>query len=126
MTNIVEQDIKISKNEVTCENGTIVYRLIVPIDDQEAERIDAIGRSFLDRKEADRVLIDIRRSSSFSSAARKRWANFLRHPGIVRTAIFGGSTFVRTLAVFVIGASQMKNVKFFATEREALEWLHSS
>ena len=119
------QDVRTLKNEVACENGMVVYRLLFPIDDEEAERIDTVGRSFLDSKDADRVLIDIRRSSYFSSAARKRWAGFLRHPNIKKTAIFGGNTFVRTLATFVIGASQKKNIRFFATEREAIEWLRA-
>lgn len=125
MTGTAEQDTKILKNDVVCENGIVIYRLTAPVDDQESERIDALGRSFLDRKEADRVLIDVRRSSDFSSAARKRWASFLQQPGIVKTAIFGGNTFVRILALFIIGASKKKNVKFFATEREALEWLRA-
>lgn len=125
MTNTAEQDTKTLKNEVTCEKGMVVYRLLAPIDDREGERLDTEGRAFLDRKEADRVIIDIRRSSYFSSAARKRWTNFLQNPEIVKTAIFGGNTFVRTLATFVIGAAQRKNIKFFATENEALEWLHA-
>ncbi len=125
MVDTEEQKTDSPKNEVFCENGILIYRLTVPVDDQESERIDALGRSFLDRKEADRVLIDIRRSSDFSSVARKRWSNFLGYPGIVKTAIFGGNTFVRTLALFVIGASRKKNVRFFATEREALEWLRA-
>lgn len=126
MMNTVEQDTKTLKNEVTCEGGVVVYRLAAPIDDREAERLYTEGKAFLDRKEADRVIIDIRRSSDFSSAARKQWVDFLRNPEIIKTAIFGGNMFVRTLATFVIGASQMKNIRFFATEQEALTWLHSS
>ncbi len=125
MTDIAEQNAKTQENEVTCENGVVMYRLVVPVDDKEAKRIDAIGRAFLDHKQADRVLIDIRRSSEFSSAARKQWVEFLRNPNIVKTAIFGGNVFVRTLATFVIGASQMKNIKFFTTEQEAIEWLRN-
>ncbi|MHB8710577.1 MAG: DUF7793 family protein [Minisyncoccota bacterium] len=126
MENTTPQNEKTQRNEVACENGMLVYRLLIPVDDQEAEQLDIAGRAFLDRDEADRVLIDIRRSSSFSSAARKRWVDFLRNPKIVKTAIFGGNTFVRTLATFVIGASRKKSIQFFATEREALEWLHES
>lgn len=125
MENAVEQDTKTLKNEVLCEKGMVVYRLAAPIDDREGERLYTEGKAFLDRKEADRVIIDIRRSSDFSSAARKRWVDFLRNPEIVKTAIFGGNTFVRTLATFVICASQRKNIRFFATEQEALTWLHS-
>ena len=126
MADAAEQDVQTQRNEVACENGILAYRLLTPVDDKEAERLDIAGRAFLERKEADRVLIDIRRSSDFSSAARKRWVDFLRNPSIKKTAIFGGNTFVRTLAIFVIGASKMENIKFFATEHEAREWLQSS
>lgn len=111
-------------NNVTCDGKILRYQLLAPVDEVEAERLDVLGRGFLDRKEACAVLIDMQRSSDFSSAARKRWVGFLQHPEIKRTAIFGGSVFVRTLAAFVIGASQKQNIKSFATEAEALDWLH--
>ena len=120
-----ETTIVTSPNEVRCEHGTIQYRLLASIDEKEAERLDLAGRAFLDKGEASRVLIDIRASSDFSSAARKRWVGFLQHPAIAKTAIFGGNVFVRTLAMFVIGASQKKNIKFFATEAQAVEWLQA-
>ncbi|HQU07761.1 MAG: hypothetical protein B7X04_02570 [Parcubacteria group bacterium 21-54-25] len=123
MTESATQNIVEKRNEVRREEDILVYRLNVPIDDKEAERLDAAGRIFLDRNEASRVLIDIRHSTDFSSAARRRWVAFLQHPAIVKTAIFGGNTFIRTLAMFVIGASQRKNIKFFATEQEARTWL---
>ena len=89
-------------------------------------RLDHAGREFLDRGEATRVLIDIRRSTDFSASARKRWVTFLQHPSITRTAIFGGNTFIRTLATFVIGASRRKNIRFFKTEQEARTWLNDA
>lgn len=111
------------QNEIWCDAKILRYRLVAPIDEAEANRLDTLGRGFLDRKEACAVLIDMQRSSDFSSAARKRWVSFLQHPEIKRTAIFGGSVFVRTLAAFVIGASQRQNIRSFATEAEALDWL---
>lgn len=118
------QDSVAPTNNVTCDGKILRYQILAPIDEAEAERLDVLGRGFLDRKEACAVLIDMQRSSDFSSAARKRWVGFLQHPEIKRTAIFGGSVFVRTLAAFVIGASQKQNIKSFATEAEALDWLH--
>jgi len=118
-----QQNIGAVQNEVWCDGGVVRYRLIAPIDEKEAERIDTAGRVFLNRGDARYVLIDMQKSSDFSSAARKRWVGFLQHPQIQKTAIFGGNIFVRTLATFVIGASQKKNIKFFAAEKEAVEWL---
>lgn len=112
------------QNEIWCDAKVLHYKLVAPVDEGEAERLDTLGRKFLDGKEACAVIIDMQRSSDFSSAARKRWVSFLQHPEIKATAIFGGSVFVRTLAAFVIGASQKQNIKSFATEAEALDWLH--
>jgi len=112
------------QNKVWCDAGILRFQLLAPVDETEADRLDTLGRGFLDRKEGNAVLIDMQRSSDFSSAARKRWVGFLQHPEIKCTAIFGGSVFVRTLAAFVIGASQKQNIKSFATETEALDWLH--
>jgi len=123
MVDTNDSDIETSRNNVYCENGIIVYRLVTPVDDVEAKRLDEAGRVFLDRNEADRILIDIQSSSNFSSAARKRWVHFLQNPSIVKTAIFGGNIFIRTLATFVIGATKKKNIKFFGAEQEAHQWL---
>jgi len=104
----------------------VIYRILAPVDDQEGERLELAGQAFLDRKEADRVLIDIQGSTEdFSAGARKQWAKILRHPNIIKAAIFGGNTFVRTIATFVIGATGRKNIKFFATEKDAREWLYA-
>ena len=121
-----QQKTEVVPNEVWCENKIIHYKLLSPVDEKEAERLDTAGRGFLDRNEATSVLIDMQKSSDFSSAARKRWVGFLQHPQIGKTAIFGGNVFVRTLATFVIGASQKKNIKFFAAEKEAIEWLQEA
>lgn len=122
-TSLSNSNIKTLRNDIHCEDGMIVYRLTTSVDDTEAKRLDELGRVFLDRNEADHILIDIQKSSDFSSAARKRWVNFLQHPRIVKVAIFGGNIFIRTLATFVIGASKKKNIKFFETEEEARKWL---
>lgn len=123
---MVETDTKhIAENVVTCDKGILRYQLLGSVDEKEAERLDTVGRAYLDRGEARAVLIDMQRSNDFSSAARRRWVGFLQHPAIRCTAIFGGNVFVRTLAAFVMGASQRKNIKFFATEAEALAWIET-
>ncbi|MHB8651644.1 MAG: SpoIIAA family protein [Minisyncoccota bacterium] len=115
----------LTENIVACDQGVLRYRLLGSVDEKEAERLDTVGREYLDRGEASAVLIDMQHSNDFSSAARRRWVGFLQHPAIRCTAIFGGNVFVRTLAAFVMGASQKKNIKFFATEKEALAWIET-
>lgn len=112
-----------TKNSVSCADNIIRYIISAPVDDKEAERISQIGEEYLNNCEADYVLIDLKQSTQFSSKARKVWVEFLQNEKIKKTAIFGGNVFVRTLASFVIAASKRKNIKFFSTEEDAINWL---
>jgi len=110
-------------NEVWCKGGIVHYIIAAPVDEREANRIDAIGTAFIDKGEASYVLIDIQLSTIFTSSARRTWVKFLQNPKIKKTAIYGGNVFVRTLASFVIAATGKANIKFFVTENEAMAWL---
>lgn len=112
-------------NHVVCspDERTLFYYINSDIDEEEANRLYGIGQQCFDDNSADYVLIDLKASSEFSSAARKVWVEFLRDERIKKTAIFGGNIFVRTLASFVIAATGKGNIKFFLTEEEARSWL---
>ncbi len=110
-------------NKIWCKDGIVHYIISAPVDDKEAFQISHGGVEFLEKQNASIVMIDLRQSTQFSSEARKIWVKFLQNPKIKKTAIFGGNVFVRTLASFVIAASQKKNIKFFTTEEDALEWI---
>lgn len=99
--------------------------IAIPVDEKEAVRLDVLGEEFINKGEASFVVIDIHRSSDFSSAARRTWVKFLQNPKIKKTAIFGGNVFVRTLASFVIAATGKNNIKFFSSEQAALGWCAS-
>lgn len=120
---MTEQSVK--TNEVWCKDGILHYTITAPVDENEANRLDAIGVEFVNKGEAVFVLIDLQQSTDFSSGARRTWVEFLKNPKIKKTAIYGGNVFVRTLASFVITAAGKTNIKFFVTEEEALTWLRS-
>lgn len=103
----------------------VVFRITGRVDDTLGSTLDACGRKFLDDDEADRVLIDLTDSISFSINARIRWVGFLKHPRIFRAAIFGGGPLVRVLAKVIINLSQRKNVQYFQSEESARAWLVS-
>jgi len=113
-------------NRFWCSDGIARYFINAPVDESEAEQLRDSGWKCIESGYASSIIIDIQQSTEFSSAARKIWVEFLKHPKIEKTAIFGGNVFVRTLASFVIAASQKKNIKFFTTEDEAMEWLTKS
>ncbi len=113
------------RNNVTCsiEERVLSYSINTDVDEAEASRLYGFGKQCLDDNKADYVMIDLKASSEFSSAARKVWVEFLKNEKIKRTAIFGGNVFVRTLASFVIAATGRKNISFFLSEDEAREWI---
>ncbi len=114
---------EINKNNVSCKDNIIQYVISAPVDEEEAERLSAVGIGCLNNDEAIYVLIDLKQSTQFSSEARRKWVTFLQNSKIKKTAIFGGNVFVRTLASFVIAASKSKNIRFFTTKEEAKDWL---
>ena len=110
-------------NKLWYKDNIIHYIMPSPVDEKEAFILRDGGLSFIEKENASLVLIDLKQSTQFSSEARKIWVKFLQNPKISKTAIFGGNVFVRTLASFVIAAAQKKNIKFFITEEEALDWI---
>ncbi len=114
---------KTNENTISFENDIIKYIISSPVDETEAKRLNKVGSEYINKKKGSiYILIDLKRSTQFSSGARKEWVKFLQNPKINKVAIFGGNIFVRTLASFVIAASKSKNIKFFTTEKEAISW----
>lgn len=75
-----------------------------------------------------RVLIDISAgprvtSSIFRKNAVKLIKDTLKDPGFERIALWGGSVIQKVGTSFIITAAGFKNIKYFKTEKEALEWL---
>ncbi|MFC2084216.1 STAS/SEC14 domain-containing protein [Bacteroidota bacterium] len=55
--------------------------------------------------------------------ARKNLAVGMADPSVNRCAVFGASVFLKTVAGFIAAAGGQKNIRYFATEKEALNWL---
>jgi hypothetical protein len=71
-----------------------------------------------------RILNNLTRMSKATARSRKTTAESIKLPEIGKVASFGGSTFARVVASFVIKATGMEHkVKYFETEEEALKWL---
>ena len=75
-----------------------------------------------------KILIDTRLSSPAPSYLfRKTTAEILmetyKEPGFEKLAMWGGSTVIKVVALFIIAATRLKNIKYFSTEKEALSWL---
>jgi len=116
-----------SGNKCWLESDIVHYNIVAPVDEEEGLRLYNCGRKAIENGDATLIAIDLQESPrQFSSGARKVWVQLLQNPKVHKTAIFGGSVFVRTVASFVIAAAGRKNIRFFLTKKEALAWLKNS
>jgi len=69
------------------------------------------------------MLIDLNRAGKASSKSRKLFKAFTESSKCRRIALFGGHFVSTVIASFVMGISKNKNMKFFKTREEALQWL---
>ena len=111
------------KNEVACVDNVIRITVLAPVPTEEAQRIEALTVGYLDRGEAEYLLIEINKFIEHSSAARKIWIALLSHPKIKKAAMYGRNLAMKTIATFVITATGRDNARFFKTEAEAMAWL---
>ncbi|MDD4902313.1 MAG: STAS/SEC14 domain-containing protein [Patescibacteria group bacterium] len=72
------------------------------------------------------VLTDMSEGGSASSRARKIFAKELKNEKYAKHAFFGFTIFTKVLVSFIARSAGVKNVGYFATEREALKWLKSA
>jgi anti-anti-sigma regulatory factor len=70
-----------------------------------------------------KALIDLSKTSTPSSGARKNIVNMFKKSRLDKISLFGTSTPIRVVAGFIMRAAGMENVQFFKTEEEAVAWL---
>jgi hypothetical protein len=114
-----------NQSRVLLKGTLIEFTIEGVISMDDALALHEAGIKLLDSGMGRDVIIDLTRSKGFSAQARKKWVSFLRHPSIHRTAIVGGSIFIRTVASFVIAAAGVTNIRFFENAKEAVAWCTS-
>jgi hypothetical protein len=70
-----------------------------------------------------RILTDSRKMSHANPRARRAGMAMFERPELERLALWGGGPLVRVLVTFFCMASGKQNMRAFATEQEALDWL---
>jgi len=68
-------------------------------------------------------LINLNKSGKNDPGARSIWKELSIHEKIYKVATFGLNPVARVIANFVIGSYSGNNIRFFNTEKEAVEWL---
>jgi hypothetical protein len=71
------------------------------------------------------ILFDARMSAKASFQARREMAQTLSRPLLQRIAVFGAGRIGRLMLRFIMTVSGEKKIRFFADEKEAVEWLSS-
>ena len=69
------------------------------------------------------IFVDNSKAGKASSAARKLFNDLMDMKEFGRIAIFGAHPVAKVLATFVIGLSGKKDVRFFNSREDALDWL---
>lgn len=119
------------KNEVWLgEDGIIRAKLgeKCGADDAEeiAKEIIRIARTLPNKPS---VSIDIAKTSpSYDIIFRKKVVELLQNafkdPGLEKVALWGTKNkIIEVVATFILGATGLKNIRYFKTEEEVMEWL---
>jgi len=93
-------------------------------DETAAREVQAKIRE-INREHPEKLdwIMDLSGMTKATSKARKVMAEVAADPDIRRHALIGASVFIRTVANFISAAVGQKNVRHFATEEEALQWI---
>ena len=110
---------------VSIEGDILRYTFGSVIDEELALRLKKICLRVVHNDIVSLVVIDMNNTQRFSVTARSIWAEFLQESKITKTAMFGGSRFIKTIASFVVKKANVKNLKVFNKEEDALVWLRS-
>lgn len=101
------------------------------LGDQNIEDLQTFRSKFqpmLDAVSEDKpllVLVDGTQAGRFTAAARKSFLELNRDARIGAAAIWGASRYTRVMADFVLRATNRKNIAFFDTKQQAIDWLHA-
>ena len=96
------------------------------MDLEDADRIDSQTdecRLRLPDPAAVRILVDAREIGRAAPRVRRRLAANLERPEVRKVAVWGGPPLVRVMVTFFRLGTGRRNLRAFATEEEAIEWL---
>jgi len=69
-------------------------------------------------------LIDVNKAGKNSPEARSIWTKTTENENTNKVAIYGLSPVARVLASFVMGVTKKKDIRFFMTKEDALNWIN--
>lgn len=111
------------------QDGFLRVRFIGFLDGEDAEAYIQDYASYVDQATPDKplhALADATEMTKMSSVARKTIIEAFGSSDtrIGKTAVIGASRYLRVLTSFILKAVGRENVRLFAGEEEALQWLN--
>ena len=120
-----DREIWVGESKLCLGEDNILYVTVVgEVDDKTAIAIKEADLKFKNMvEEKFVVLADLNRAGKPSPEARNIWREMAEHEKSGKIAMFGMHPVARVIASFIMGVTQKKDMRFFKTREEALEWL---
>jgi hypothetical protein len=122
-----EKEIKLGPNRLYFGEDKIFHAILV--GDLSAEIVN-ISYEFFERNKNEnmingkvRIFADLTHSGKPSMEARKLTYLFSESKDIGKFAIIGMNPVAKVIAAFFMGNTRKKDIKFFNTKEDAIEWL---
>jgi len=123
---ISEKEFSVGGNKSSIIGNNIIH--VVASGEQTRElalmqyEMDCKLASMIDGKV--NFLIDVNKAGKNSPEARSIWTKTTENENTNKVAIYGLSPVARVLASFVIGVTKKKDIRFFITKEDALNWIN--
>lgn len=123
-----DSEVWVGKNRLYLGEDDILYGIADgDIDEEIAVKIKEVVLNFANsgkyKGERLNTLVDVNKAGKHSSKARKIWIELSEHEKAGKIAYYGMHPVARVFVSFIMGISKKKDLRFFKTKEEALEWL---
>jgi hypothetical protein len=120
-----EREVWVDESKFYLDEDNILYETIVGNFD-EKRALEAKNVAFKLMNTTDekvKVLVDLNNAGTQSSKARKIGREMFELEKHGKIALIGMNPVAKVIASFVMGVTNKKDMRFFKTKDEALEWL---
>lgn len=120
-----EREILVGENRLYLDGDNILYITVIGDTDEKIATAmrDASFKLFNLVDGKVNAFVDLNKAGRQSAKARKIGKETFEHEKNRKIAIFGLHPVARVIASFVMGVTKKKDIQFFKTEEEALDWL---
>ncbi len=126
MDKIIEK-ITIDGNTISLDDNNIIYLVITgEINEKKQIEINNACQELMNKVEGTiNAIIDLNNAEKTSTKARKKQKEISEYKKVEKVALFGIHHVARVIASFFMKISNNKNIRFFKTKEEALDWINN-